>query len=304
MNLHKDELIEEVQNLKTGIVILNYNDFATTINLVKSIETYKSINNIVVVDNCSTDGSYAELLNRIGLAVDVIKSDKNGGYSYGNNFGAKYLLTQYNPEVIFIANPDVQFHEDYITNIIRMFEKSDYVALSGVMLHPDGTPANNSAWNIPTYWDDVRACFPILSRLWKKGRSFVVDYQKNVMDVEVLSGSLFGIRASAFIDIDFFDEGTFLYCEERILARKLQDKCYKVGLIPSVEFKHFHGKSTSKRFKSVEIRKLLYTSRLFYQVEYNKISTARKIFLSICMSLSLFEANIFYFIRDTIRIGK
>ena len=41
-----------------GGFILNYNDADTTENLLKSIEHYSSIDNIVVVDNNSTDDSY------------------------------------------------------------------------------------------------------------------------------------------------------------------------------------------------------------------------------------------------------
>ena len=47
--------------LKTGLVVLNYNDYKTTIKLIKMIKNYKSIDLIVIVDNCSTDKSYKKI---------------------------------------------------------------------------------------------------------------------------------------------------------------------------------------------------------------------------------------------------
>ena len=72
---------------KIGMVILNYNDYETTSNYIDMIKNYKSINYIVVVDNNSTDGSYEKLSKINSNKIKVIKTDKNKGYAYGNNFG-------------------------------------------------------------------------------------------------------------------------------------------------------------------------------------------------------------------------
>ena len=38
--------------MKTGFVIVNYNDYETTTKLLGNIESYKILDEIVVVDNC------------------------------------------------------------------------------------------------------------------------------------------------------------------------------------------------------------------------------------------------------------
>ena len=43
--------------MKTGIVVLNYNDAQETINFVNEINSFKVLDYICVVDNCSTDDS-------------------------------------------------------------------------------------------------------------------------------------------------------------------------------------------------------------------------------------------------------
>lgn len=47
--------MSDVKRMKTGIVILNYNDSETTINLIRHIKGFFSLSKIVVVDNASTD---------------------------------------------------------------------------------------------------------------------------------------------------------------------------------------------------------------------------------------------------------
>ena len=61
--------------LKTGLVVLNYNDYKTTIKLIKMIKNYKSIDLIVIVDNCSTDKSYKKINEYTNNKIKLIKSD-------------------------------------------------------------------------------------------------------------------------------------------------------------------------------------------------------------------------------------
>ena len=79
--------------MKCGLIVLNYNDFNTTEKLLNAIKNYDALDKIVVVDNKSPDGSFEKLLKFQSDKISVIQSPKNGGYSYGNNFGTKYLLS-------------------------------------------------------------------------------------------------------------------------------------------------------------------------------------------------------------------
>ena len=46
---------------KIGYLIINYNDFKTTEKLINNIKDYKVIDEIVIVDNNSTDDSKNKL---------------------------------------------------------------------------------------------------------------------------------------------------------------------------------------------------------------------------------------------------
>ncbi|MGX9367330.1 glycosyltransferase family 2 protein [Desulfoplanes sp. PS50] len=275
--------------MKTAIVILNYNDAVTTMSLVSSIKNYRSLNHIVIVDNCSTDQSYTQLIALKSEKIDVIKSDKNGGYSYGNNYGIKFIITNYEVDIFFIANPDVLFEEKIIFEIIEQFEKTSYAMLSGVMCYPNGNVVTYPIGVIHSYFDDIVSCFMAISSFRKRYKMPVVDYSKNIIDVDILLGSFFAIRASVIKTIGCFDEGTFLYCEERILGRRLQDNGYKIGLIPHVTYLHAHGSSTGNNCNALKTRKMLFDSRFYYQLKYNNINWFQKKMFKICTKFSLLE---------------
>lgn len=282
---------------KTGIVILNYNDAVTTKHLVGIIIGYESLNHIVVVDNCSTDDSYEELQSLRSSQVDVVKSNKNGGYAYGNNYGFKYIINNYKVDILFVANPDVEFEEDIILDIIRFFDKTDYAMLSGVMYEANGKVSATPAWKVPSYIDDLLGCSLLLSKINKKRTKIPIGYDKPVVRVEALPGAFFAIRSFALEDIGLLDEGTFLYCEERILAKKLLDKGYKVGLLTKSKYFHLHGSSIGKIYNEVKSKRLIFASRLYYQKKYNKINIIQECILKFCMQISLIEFRFYLAIR-------
>ena len=67
------------------VLVLNYNDPQSTIFFVKSVENFSIVRKILIVDNCSTDDSYEKISAMSNKKIIVKKTDKNGGYGYGNN---------------------------------------------------------------------------------------------------------------------------------------------------------------------------------------------------------------------------
>ena len=101
------------------MVILNYNDRKTTGKLTRTVMDYECLDRVVVVDNCSPDGSYEDLLNDFKKSeVDVIRATINGGYASGNNFGIRYAIDHYHPKYIFVANPDIAVKESVLKELI------------------------------------------------------------------------------------------------------------------------------------------------------------------------------------------
>lgn len=100
--------------IENVLVVLNYNDYNTIEKFLNNAIHIESIDKLIVVDNCSTDNSFEKLCAFESEKTDVIKTEKNGGYAYGNNFGVKYAMDKYSPKYVFISNPDVEFDTEVI----------------------------------------------------------------------------------------------------------------------------------------------------------------------------------------------
>ena len=59
-----------------------------------------------------------------------------------------------------------------------------------------------------------------ISKLVAKKNSYNLQNATKELPVEILSGSFLFTKYKFFYNIGFFDEGTFLFCEERILYEK------------------------------------------------------------------------------------
>ncbi|NCC71064.1 glycosyltransferase, partial [bacterium] len=134
-------------------IILNYNDFETTINFLKMIKDYSSISKIVVVDNNSTDGSYEKISRYKSNKIFIIKSDKNGGYGYGNNFGIKFARKKWNSIDFFtITNPDIIVSEQTIFSLNCIFNTHQELGIiAPVIRNVDNSIVSNFIWEVPSY---------------------------------------------------------------------------------------------------------------------------------------------------------
>ena len=138
---------------KVGIVILNYNDKETTKKYLEKIKDFNVLNNIIVVDNQSTDNSYEELKKYSNDKIDIIKTDSNKGYAYGNNYGIDYLNKHYNVDYIIISNPDIIVEEDVIKRLKKDLDDNEDISLVSPVIEQLGEIKRG--WRIPTIKDEI-----------------------------------------------------------------------------------------------------------------------------------------------------
>lgn len=283
--------------MNSVFIILNYNSYKLTEKLALKISKMNIVNNVVIVDNCSTDSSFEYLLKLNNDKIDVIKSDKNGGYSYGNNYGARYS-EKYNPDILFISNPDVDIEESEVKKILKAFNDTEYSILSAIEYDINNNMSNPPIWKIMKYSDDLRDCSFILKKFKHVNESLKVELKEEIQDIEMIKGSFFAVKYKDFMEVNGFDENVFLFCEERILSKKFKDKNKKIGLVTKAKFNHNHSASINKSYKlkSSQI-KLLYKSRLYYNKKYNKINGFKYYLLYLAMKISILEYYMYDFIN-------
>lgn len=279
--------------MRNGVVILNYKDSDTTIKLCKDIVRFEAIQKIVIVDNLSPDDSFQKLKTLKSNKVDVIQSDFNGGYSYGNNYGALYLINKYNIEIIFICNPDVIFSNKHIESLTKYLQEYNLQAVSGLMLNSFGNISNWSG-KIYSWFEALVDSTLILRRFFIKQDFSYAKREGQFVYVDFLPGSLFAIKADAFIAIGGFDDNVFLYYEEAIIRRKFDHFGFKMALIETETFIHNHSVSINKSINKLNQLKIYYQSKEYFFKHYTNCSRIQNILIKLFDVYGLFIRSIVY----------
>ena len=299
--------------MKIGVVILNYNDFGNTKMCVEHLLKLTTIDSIVVVDNCSTDDSYQKLheLNQKLQGWVLLRTNCNKGYGFGNNYGIHYLRDNTDSEIVCISNPDVIFDDNLVSSIERDFEQDDtWGIISGKQLTPDGEVSPNAFWRKKTFSTEIKYMIRSLSLIRKiapsrKRHDFIVkslEGKKEIFEVPVLSGCLFFARLDVMKTIGDFDEGTFLYYEEDILAEKMHREGYAMAIDPKVSFIHFGGGSTKNVLDNASVFSISCRSYKYFAKKYLLDKKYKSIVFNFIFALFWADRSTVYKIRKIMGI--
>lgn len=274
-------------------IILNYNSFSATKRLVTRLYNYKNVDHIVVVDNASVEKNSKNLKNLKNKKVSVLFLNVNHGYAAGNNFGIRFAVREYGLDsCIFIVNPDVMFSDETISILNKFFiEKPDKKIGAVSPLMQNG----KAAWKFTSFYKNLFLESNFFSKYVSKFNFYDRFYKRKIkknqsyyLQVDVLSGAFFAIPAKVLKDVKYFDEGTFLYYEEEILAKKLAKKKYSSYLLLNCEYSHNHNyKSGNENLAKI---KILNKSREYFFNKYFQMNKFKKKCLILSNKLLLFEA--------------
>lgn len=282
--------------MQCGMVILNYKDSIRTEILAKRCANFKIIDKIVIVDNCSKDGSYERLSHIKNEKIEVIESNKNGGFSYGNNVGARYLIEHWNPEYIFFANPDTIFPEENLFSCMEALKNNQKLGLvSTRMVGPDNKE-QTASYAFPTYKSFINDYFILGRKRTFNARQRAMNHSDKIQPVDIVRGSFQFFRSSALKDVDYFDENTFLYYEEAIISQRLKKKGYMVALLTDIQYIHDHVEEKTNNV--VQSTKRMYDSEIYYAKNYMGVKGLKLIILKLLAKFSVFEIQILRLIRN------
>ncbi len=258
--------------MKLGVVILNYNDYKTTLDLISHIKNYNEIDNIVVVDNKSTNDSLEILKKANDDTWYLIASPENKGYASGNNIGIKYLIDNFDVDIIGIVNPDIKFSNEFIYEIKKSFkENKEYAIITGLQLKSDGSISKRAFWKELNLKRLLISNSFVLSKIVNNCEKYItkkLQEKKKIITVSVVEGCCFFINANDMKKIGFFDENTFLFCEEDILAKKIKQLNKKIGINKNITFIHNHSTTIKKAFSQLKTNKLILKSKRYLLNKY------------------------------------
>lgn len=282
--------IEEI-----GLVILNYMTSSETIEMLESVWAYYPGLRILVVDNGSTENVIRQLQEAVQHypTVTLLSGPENLGFAKGNNAGIE-VLREEGFEYIVCSNNDVLFAIAGVLEVMKSACIEYEAAVVGPrIINAAGQDQNPYQHVRPTEAEArknyLRSCwlpdaaFPAL-KVWRYLRSLVQNEKKylEVADYERPS-SVYGLHGSFimfcprfFAHYKGFDDRTFLYGEELIIAEMLYCRSLRALFVPGTYVIHKEDATSDFVWKSkTEKMKTYYRKRSirhWYQNHYLKNS--------------------------------
>src|SRR5882672_7085955 len=197
--------------MRVSAVVVNYNAGGHLLDCVRSLKA-DGVDEIVVVDNASTDGS-TEAVARAEPAVIVHTTGGNLGFGAGANRGAAVATG----DVLLVMNPDTVAEPGMVKVLVEALERDPGIGIVGPRVeNPDGTTYPSSR-TFPVLGDALGHAFlgfvapsNRFSRRYK-----LLDWDHSAArDVDWVSGTAMIVRREVWDALDGFDEGYFMYVED------------------------------------------------------------------------------------------
>src|SRR3989338_3049952 len=181
------------------VVVLNWNDGKSTLASVKSVlsSDYAPLS-VVLVDNASTDGSFAQLRRAFGAnkRVTLVTNRTNLGY-VGNNTGiAKALAAR--ADYVFILNNDAIVSRDCIYRLVKLALAKPHAAAVAPLIVYESDPQR--VWSAGTSFNQL-FFKPSLIGIGASAKSFT-----EVAEVPLAVGAALLVRAGALRRVGLLDE--------------------------------------------------------------------------------------------------
>ena len=241
-----------------SLVIVNWNGRPYLEDCLKSLlaSDYPDYE-VLLVDNCSTDGSVAFVQSNFPQ-VKMHRTRCNLGFAAGSNAGI--CLSE--GELIVLLNPDVIVRLDWLRKLVEgMFADESVGIGGGKAYYPDGCTLQHAGGFLQA---------PLaLGNQYGRGVIDRGQFDKQ-REVDYVMGAALGIKRSVLDQIGSLDEGYFLYYEDTDLCFRARRAGYRVLYIPDAVLIHVEG-ATSSQGDYAHFR-ASHTSRLRFLLKHYDVS--------------------------------
>lgn len=263
-----------------GIVIVNWNTRELLRRCLETVLVSQDVlPKVVVVDNASTDGS-AEMVRQFFPVVQVVASEINGGFSYGNNLGLKALgfrgkgnVDANAPRYALLLNPDTEVPPDALADMVRFMDERPQAGCAGPKLVlVDGRLDVACRRSFPTpevsfyRFSGLSKLFPHHPRFGRYNMTFADPDQE--IEVDSVVGAYMQVRREAIRDAGLLDETFFMYGEDLDWAFRIKEAGWKVLYNPRVTITHVKRASSRRSKKAAfEFQRAML---IFYRKHYQR----------------------------------
>jgi len=224
-----------------SVIIPSYNTADAVLEAARSVLEHTSAAlELIVVDDCSTDGTAARIRADCAQA-QVHVQPKRSGFAAACNAG----ISRARAPLILLLNSDIIVNDDAIDRMIMFMSESGADACGCRLVAPDGTPQPYSI-RVPTVRQAIQAAL---------GLTTMPDEPRDgPAEVECLQGSCLMMTRDAIELIGRWDDGFFLYCEDIDWCIRARNAGLRLFYLPQIVMVHHRGLSTSAEFQRLTVQ--------------------------------------------------
>lgn len=231
-----------------SLIVISYNKKELTRKCLDSIFAGKNkglIEEVIVVDNASTDGSVEFLKKQKN--IEFIQNRKNFGFAKANNIAAQKAKG----DILIFLNNDTEVQTMWLEPIVKTFEEKKNIGAVGVkLLFPDGLIQHAGLAFYPDH---------IARHIYYRARADKPRVNKE-REFKAVTAACIAIPKSVFFEVGGFDEEYINGMEDVDLCLKIKQKGYKIIYQPKSVVIH-HESVSPGRFNHSQHNADLYMSR-------------------------------------------
>jgi GT2 family glycosyltransferase len=237
------------------VVIVVWNGLEDTLECLESLQRCEFPHKrILVVDNASSDGS-SETIARIYPEIQIIRSERNLGFTGGNNLGLEEAIRQ-RVRYAFLLNNDTTLAPDALDRLVQRADASPRAGLLAPVIHYYDQPDEIWFAGARVTLSRGEAMHDPVGGLSQQAAPFETDW---------ISGCAMLVRVSAVLSVGVFDPRFYLTWEDVDWCLRMRSAGYRVLVVPASRILHKGGRSG---------RRL--TGIYFYYAVRNSLLVARK----------------------------
>ncbi len=263
--------------MKLAVIILSYNTRDLLRQSITSVLTSAALTadrltvDVLVVDNASHDGSPAMIAAEFPQ-VYLVASDKNLGYTGGNNLGMAQLgfdtasrpnlrdltpdrfLTDL-PDFVLLLNSDAEVIGDALWQMAHFLADYPGAGACGAHLRYGNGAFQHGAFTFPNLFQVALDFFPLTGLpgahrlhdsllngryphfLWADEQPFPVDF--------VLGAALM-VRREVILQVGGLDDAFFMYCEEMDWCLRMEEAGWSIFALPTAYVTHHEAQSSQQ----------------------------------------------------------
>ena len=177
------------------------------------------VEEVVVVDNDSGDGSL-DRLNEFGdPRVNVVASQRNNGFGSGANLAARHARA----DLLFFLNSDATVRPGCLGRLAAALEERDVGVTAPRVLTPSGTEQADAYGTFPTF----------LTTVTRRNRRPTPS-----LEPDWVSGVALMTRRKEFVSVGGFDERLHMYFEDVLLCHRYRESGLRIRREPAAEVVH------------------------------------------------------------------